>query len=174
MNRDEYNELVLRRGRDLLAEMQADLDSLVEDGYDGEFDDDDYDMDLEDAIDLAVEAIEEHAGQQEIDRLIDIVAAIYNSHYSGVPGPEYTIPSRPAHPRDVYNAGILEEAEASQRANVDNNESDTELDAQIGRVRRLRDAGDLIGWDGAVTHLRQMLTISYADDYDLPAVVLRD
>lgn len=76
-------------------------------------------------------------------------------------------------PRDLYNTLLLEEAEACQQVNAEDGEPDTDLDEQIALVVRLRDAGDLVGWDGAVTHLRQMLTISYVDDSDLPAVVQR-
>ncbi len=68
--------------------------------------------------------------------------------------------------RDIYNQVILEEAIACQTDNGD--DADDDLDGQIDMVRRMLIAQDSQATDRGIDHLRQMLTISYLDDEELP------
>lgn len=80
------------------------------------------------------------------------------------PPPNRERDADPVH--DNYNEHIVEEAIGAQEVNAD--DADAELDAQIELVQELRRRNKFSQWDEAVDHLRRMLTISYLDEDDLP------
>lgn len=166
MDRNEYNNRAMDKATKL-------MDELIDAGSPAA------DL-LEEAIQRVEDAADRLSTQKDIDADIDAVVAIYNAG-----GLRHTIPARtaeqafsghpapaaPAHPRDIYNQTILEEALSYSAQNGD--DADTELDAQIDWVRqsvaaRMGGADVAVHLDELVDHLRRMLTISYLDDEDLP------